>query len=104
MNKKKVLLLVSICGLIIGGLIGFYKGFLGNPDRRLYNKIKDKPDLVAIFNKAEADEDQIRQHPDQASLYLDAGLKWKSIAELNNRDKDFYARSLAAYEQGIEKF
>lgn len=105
MNKKK--LIYIIVGIIFAALIvavGWYFG-LFNKDRQLYKLIKNQPAMVELYNKAKTIEAKIAKQPNEASLYFDAGLAWKSIAELTTGNKaPFLKRSLRAYQQGIKKF
>lgn len=66
-------------------------------------QISDRQDLILVFDKALAGEKAIQKDPGKAVLYLQTGLDWKTIAELSGKE-DFFKKSLAVYEKGIEKF
>lgn len=102
-NKKIILVIGGI--IVIGGLtfLGWNQGYYLNPDKHLYNQIKNRPDLLAEYNKAIADEKKLAANPDQPDYIFDEGLAWKSIGELGGGD-EFFQRSLATYEQGIAKY
>lgn len=91
--------------LVAAGLAPFLwgGGLFGYGERGLFEKIKDKPELVAIYNKAKEREAQIRKESDKASLYLALALDYKSIGELSGIAV-FFEKSLKVYEEGIEKF
>lgn len=103
--KKKYFIifggLIIVAVIVLGGL--WQQGIIGTRERLLFNKIKDRPDLVAIFDKVKKTEEEIVKNPDQASLYFDLGLHWKSIGELGGGEP-FFQKSLETYEKGIEKF
>jgi tetratricopeptide (TPR) repeat protein len=101
MQKKYLYIIVAIILIAVGvGLWHF--GFLGG-DRALYPSIKNNPALVALYDKAMVKEKEIKASPDKAALYFDLGLTWKSIAEQGGPE-EFFNKSLAVYEQGIELF
>jgi len=105
MSKKTKI----ICGmLLVVGLIAGWRWYLGSdsaPDRQLYSYIKRNPELGALYNKAIAKEKEIAKTPDKPTLYFDAGLYWKSIAEQSSENqRPFFEKSLLIYERGIEKF
>lgn len=104
-SKKRVILIAGgffVAVIII--LFGLWQaGILAFGDQVLFNKIKDKPDLVALFEKAQQTKDKIKAEPEKSSLYFDLGLYWKSIAELGGGEP-FFEESLNIYEKGIEKF
>ncbi|OGH68988.1 MAG: hypothetical protein A2754_00360 [Candidatus Magasanikbacteria bacterium RIFCSPHIGHO2_01_FULL_47_8] len=104
MNRKKILI-AGGAGLVIIvlGLL-WQQGFLGG-DRRLYRSIKENSELVSLFNAAKSKEAEISKDSEKPVPYLDAALDWKSIGErvVDNKN-DFFAKSLAVYERGIEKF
>lgn len=80
------------------------RGSLGG-DRALLRSISDKPELVALFEKTKETGAKIKETPDDAALYLDLGLTWKSIAELTDVNQPaFFERTLTVYERGIERF
>lgn len=102
---KKIFIFLTILLLVTSGALLWYQGIIGNGDRHLLRSIKDKPELVALYNKAKAKEKDIAKNPDEASLYFDLGLEWKSIAELTaSNQKEFFTKSLGVYENGIERF
>lgn len=101
---KKILVvggLAILFGLLMAGL--WQQGWLGNSEKRLFNQIKDKPELVALFEKIQKTKADIKNEPEKVSLYFDLGFYWKSIAELGGGEP-FFKKSLKAYELGIEKF
>ena len=64
--------------------------------------------MAELWTKANSTEEQIQKEPENVTLYIDAGLDWKSIAEqMEGEEEDrlaFFQKSLEAYERGIEKF
>lgn len=105
--KKYVKILVGV--LIVAALLGagfflWWNGLFGG-DQKLLRSIQNKPELVALFNKATAGEKAMAQNPDDAARYIDTGLQWKSLAELSSVNQNvFFGRSLSVYEKGIERF
>lgn len=87
--------------ILLGGL--WQQGIIGTREKLLFNKIKDRPDLVAIFDKIKKSQEEMAKNPEKASVYFDLGLYWKSIAELGGGEP-FFKESLKIYEKGIEKF
>ena len=101
-NKKIIGILAGV--LVVGlGFLGWYQGYYFNPDKHLYNQIKNRPDLLEEYNKAMADEKRLAENPNQPDYIFDEGLAWKSIGELGGGN-DFFQRSLATYEQGIARY
>lgn len=103
-NKRILIIfggLIIIAVIVLGGL--WQRGIIGGRNRILFEKIKDKPDLVAIFEKVKKSQEEIAKNPEKVSAYFDLGLYWKSIAELGGGEP-FFQKSLEAYEAGIEKF
>lgn len=101
---KKILIvggLVILFGLLIAVL--WQKGLLSNSEKRLFNQIKDNPELVELFEKVQKTKADIKNEPEKVSLYFDLGFYWKSIGELGGGEL-FFKESLKAYERGIEKF
>ncbi len=90
-----------MAGLVIAGL--WQQGLLGNGDKRLFNQIKNKPELAALFEKVQKTKADIKNEPEKVSLYFDLGFYWKSIGELGGGEL-FFKKSLEAYEMGIAKF
>lgn len=104
--KKIIVGVVALLILAGGALVAYRQGWLGVGDKKLYNLVKNNQEYLDLYNKAKEKELAIAQKPDNASLYVDAGLYWKSIAERIGapNNKIFFKRSLQVYEQGIEKF
>ncbi|MBI5729326.1 MAG: hypothetical protein HY983_03760, partial [Candidatus Magasanikbacteria bacterium] len=105
MNRTKILVGIFVVILLAGaGALLWYRGFIGG-DPKLLRSIKDKPELVALFDKAKVREGEIAKKPDDSGLYFSLGLAWKSIAELSAVNQPiFFTRSLAVYEEGIRRF
>jgi len=105
MNRAKILAGGAALILLAGASMWlWYRGFIGG-DPKLLRSIQDKPELVALFKKAKADEKEITKKPEDAARYIDAGLQWKSVAELASVNQPaFFRRSLSSYEKGIERF
>lgn len=93
--------LIIIVIIVLG--VFWQQGIIGTRERLLFNKIKNRPDLAAIFDKVKKSQEEIAKDPEKASAYFDLGLYWKSIAELGGGDP-FFEESLKVYEKGIEKF
>lgn len=102
MSKKIKIGLVVFVVLILAGIAGGVYWYL-TKDARFYSQIKDKPQLVEIWNKAKNMEAKIKQKPEEAGYYMELGLNWKSLGETSNI-KEFLYRSLAVYEVGTKKF
>lgn len=105
MSQKNVTYIVGALVLVV--LIATAVWYFGwfNKDRQLFKLIKNDPQLVELYNKAKAVEAKIAKTPAEASLYFDAGLDWKSIAELTSGDKTpFLKRTLQVYQDGIKRF
>jgi tetratricopeptide (TPR) repeat protein len=102
MSKKLKISLGVLSVLILAGLAGGVYWYL-TKETRLYNQIKDKPQLVELWNKAKNTEEKIKQKPEEAGYYMESGLDWKSLGEISEI-KEFLSRSLSAYEEGIKKF
>lgn len=104
MSKRNKIIGAGICLLTLLIILGLWqKGVFENSDKRLFKLIQNKPELVELFNKAQEIRAEIEKEPEKASLYLNLGLRWKSIAELGGGEP-FFQKSLEAYEAGIEKF
>lgn len=105
MNRAKILIGGAIIILLsTAGVWLWFRGFIGG-DPKLLRSIQNKPELVAIFKKAIADEREMVKNPDEAARYINAGLQWKSVAELSSVNQPaFFRRSLSIYEKGIERF
>lgn len=102
--KKNLIIIGGIIVVAIVVLVVLWQqGIIGTRERLLFNKIKDHPDLVAIFNKVKKSQEEMAKNPEKASVYFDLGLYWKSIAELGGGEP-FFKESLKVYEKGIEKF
>lgn len=93
--------LIIVAVIVWSGL--WQQGIIGAREKLLFNKIKDRPDLVAIFDKVKKSQEEMAKNPEKASVYFDLGLYWKSIAELGGGEP-FFKESLKVYEKGIEKF
>ena len=104
-TKKRILIFSGFVVAILLGALLWNQGLVGSSDKKLYSYIKDRPDLIELYNRAKKGEEEIAKTPDKAVLYFNVGLDWKSIAErLETNKREFYKRSLAVYEQGIKKF
>lgn len=107
-TKKIVFLSLAVAIILAIAAVLWQQGIVGNPNRRLLNRIKDQPAMVILFNKALAKEVEIAKTPEEAGLYFDDGLAWKSIAEqmrgTEPERKIFFVKSLEVYEMGIAKF
>jgi len=102
-NKITWLSVIGLVAIVGAGAAAWYFGLLGGEEKRLLARISDRQDLVQIFEKAVAGEKAIQKNSAKAELYLETGLDWKTIAELSGHE-DFFKKSLAIYEKGIEKF
>lgn len=102
MSKKLKIGLLVLIVLVVAGIAGGVYWYL-TKEARLYSQIKDKPQLVELWNKAKNMEAKIAQKPEEAGYYMELGLNWKSLGETANI-KEFFNRSLATYEIGIKKF
>ncbi|MBI5221737.1 MAG: hypothetical protein HY979_02960 [Candidatus Magasanikbacteria bacterium] len=103
MLKKYLISGAAIILVLVGvGFLAWQQGFLGG-DQALRRQIKNNPALLSLYDKAELKAQELAKHPDNAALYFDLGLYWKSIAEQGG-PKEFFNKSLMVYEQGIEKF
>lgn len=102
--KKNLIIIGGIIVVVIIVLaVLWQRGIIGTREGLLFNQIKDRSDLVAIFNKAKKSEEEIAKDTEKSSAYFDLGLYWKSIAELGGGEP-FFKESLKIYEKGIEKF
>ncbi len=81
----------------------FKQGKIGNPDAVLFHTIKDNPQFVTLYQKAQAEQKKLVASPDKPGLYLDLGLDWKGLGDAT-QDKAWLQKSLTAYEDGIERF
>lgn len=105
MFKKIKISLVVLIVLVLVGVAGGSVYWYLTKETRLYNQIKNTPKLVELWNKAKNMEEKIKQKPEEAGFYMELGLNWKGLGELSgSSNKEFFNRSLAAYEVGIEKF
>lgn len=81
-------------------------GWLGGD--ALFSRVKDQPEMAALYDKAQKGEEALAKDPEAAAKYFDVGLSWKSIAEQMQGDEDdrlpFFKRSLSVYERGIARF
>ncbi len=103
MKHKKYFLLGGIFLLLAAGAAAlWWFGLLGG-DKALLRKIKDRSDLVELYNKARKGEAGINKAKNKEASYLSLALDWKSIGELSG-DEVFFQKALEVYEQGIEKF
>lgn len=108
MTRNKKILAIFGAGIVILAGAGFLpflwgRGLFGYGDRGLLTQIKDRPELVAVYNKAKEREAQIKKEPEKVSLYLALAMDFKSIGELSGI-KEFFEKSLSVYEEGIKKF
>lgn len=105
MNKKKIVSLILVSLLILGGFVGvlWQQGIIGRGDRALYNKIKDRRNLVEVLERAQDLENKIKTTPEKVGLYLQLGLEWKTLGDLSG-EPGFYKKALTVYETGITKF
>lgn len=100
-----------LIGLVVAAVVAaavmvvflYSQGIIGNPDRQLYNTVKNKPEVLAMYKAAEEAQKKIALAPDKPGLYLDAGLEWKGLGDML-QDKRFLVKSLAIYEDGAERF
>lgn len=102
MFKKNKIIIAIFSALVLVGVISGVYWYWGQ-DALLFNQIKNRTDLVELWNRVRIMEDKITQKPGEASYYMELGLLWKSLGELSERTV-FFERSLSAYEQGIKKF
>ena len=107
MKKKIVIAAIAAVVIVGGGVWAWRAGFFAASDSE-FALISDQPAMVELWNKAVETEEKIAAEPEKVSLYLDAGLNWKSIAEQMEGEETnrilFFQKSLAAYERGIDKF
>lgn len=104
MSKRNKIIIIGVGLLTLLIILGLWqKGIFENSDKKLFKLIQGKPNLEEIFYEAQGVEAQIEKEPENASLYLTLGLRWKSIAELGGGEP-FFQKSLETYEMGIEKF
>ncbi len=107
MSRKKIItLLAVVAGLAFAIAIVMRlvtQGVIGDPNRALFNRIKDKPQLVELYRMAEDEDEKMRAEPENPSRYLNAGLAWKGLGD-GSRERVFLEKSLAIYEDGMERF
>ncbi|OGH69489.1 MAG: hypothetical protein A3C90_00010 [Candidatus Magasanikbacteria bacterium RIFCSPHIGHO2_02_FULL_51_14] len=105
MKKRKFFFGAAVL-IAISGL--WYFGVFDGEEQRMFALIEDQPAMAELWTKANSTEEQIQKEPENVTLYIDAGLDWKSIAEqMEGEEEDrlaFFQKSLEAYERGIEKF
>lgn len=105
MSKKHLSIAAAGVAAIVLLAVGlWHQGYIGSGDRRLRRLIKNKPELVTLYDQAHALEEQIKKEPEKVSLYLDLGFRWKSIGDRSGGLPVFYQRSLEAYQGGITRF
>ncbi len=81
----------------------YWQGIIFNPDRALFNTVKNKPEVKKMYEAAQAAEHKIKTEPDQPARYLQAAIAWKGIGDLL-QDQRFLAKSLLVFQDGIERF
>ena len=94
--------------LIVATALWFF-GFVPGTDKALLRLIKDRPDLVTVFNEATRKEKQAGAEKSDklVVLLLGSAQDYKTLGELINdeqKQKLFFKKSLDIYEWGIEKY
>lgn len=101
--------IIGLC-VIAAAAAGFFawRQWMRPDDAALRNAIADQPAMVDLYARAKSAEERMAADPDAAAAYVEAGLRWKSIAEQMSGDaaarEPFFRRAMQVYDKGIERF
>ncbi len=96
---------LAMVGVVLAGL--WYTGHLGNEGRRYVLAVQRDKKLASVYKTIQENQEKLAHDPENQSLYLILGIKWKTLAEQSTdkaAKKYFFTQSLAIYERAVELF